>query len=117
MPTYAYTCRGCGHSFDLFRTVSRRNDTAVCPECDFENAEQDEQGRLKARDLVATSPGQVMIPAHFGVTLPTTGLMGNQPHNRSGDWENLKRSHAKWDSGCAGPKSLKGRKVRGQVAG
>jgi putative FmdB family regulatory protein len=32
MPTYDYTCGGCG-AFDAFRSMARRDDPAPCPAC------------------------------------------------------------------------------------
>ena len=32
MPSYDYKCRNCGHRFELFTSISRR-DSAVCPKC------------------------------------------------------------------------------------
>lgn len=32
MPTYDYKCPA-GHRFEQFRSISRRNDPATCPEC------------------------------------------------------------------------------------
>ncbi|HWS75726.1 MAG TPA: zinc ribbon domain-containing protein [Quisquiliibacterium sp.] len=32
MPTYDYDCPGCG-GFDEFRSLSRRNEPAACPQC------------------------------------------------------------------------------------
>lgn len=32
MPTYAYACKDCGHSFDIQQTFSDSSLT-VCPEC------------------------------------------------------------------------------------
>lgn len=33
MPTYAYTCTACGHSFDVQQSFSD-DALTVCPECD-----------------------------------------------------------------------------------
>lgn len=33
MPTYAYRCRDCGHSFDIFQKFSEDSLT-VCPSCE-----------------------------------------------------------------------------------
>lgn len=33
MPTYTYTCPGCG-PFDLVRSIACRTDAAHCPACD-----------------------------------------------------------------------------------
>lgn len=33
MPTYAYTCTACGHSFDIQQSFSD-DALTVCPECD-----------------------------------------------------------------------------------
>ena len=32
MPTYQYTCRDCGHTFDVVQSM-RDEPLAVCPEC------------------------------------------------------------------------------------
>ena len=32
MPTYDYQCRACGHRFELFTSISRR-EAAACPRC------------------------------------------------------------------------------------
>ena len=32
MPTYDYDCPSCG-GFDAFRTLSARNEPAICPDC------------------------------------------------------------------------------------
>lgn len=33
MPTYLYKCVHCLYEMDLFRTISKRNDPAVCMQC------------------------------------------------------------------------------------
>jgi putative FmdB family regulatory protein len=32
MPTYDYSCAGCG-GFDAIRSIARRDEPAACPEC------------------------------------------------------------------------------------
>ena len=32
MPTYEYTCRSCGHTFDIVQAMSEESMT-ICPEC------------------------------------------------------------------------------------
>jgi putative FmdB family regulatory protein len=32
MPTYEYTCRNCGHTFDIVQAMSDESMT-ICPEC------------------------------------------------------------------------------------
>lgn len=36
MPTYDYDCPSCG-GFDAFRTLSARNEPAMCPDCAHES--------------------------------------------------------------------------------
>lgn len=35
MPTYAYRCADCGHSFDIYQSFSD-DALSVCPECEGE---------------------------------------------------------------------------------
>jgi putative FmdB family regulatory protein len=37
MPIYEYTCRGCGHEFEL---LIRTGDAAVCPSCRGQSLER-----------------------------------------------------------------------------
>ena len=37
MPHYEHECQDCGHINELFRTVSKRNDPAVCEKCGSSN--------------------------------------------------------------------------------
>lgn len=34
MPTYLYKCKACGCQQTAVRTIERRNDFEICPECD-----------------------------------------------------------------------------------
>ncbi len=33
MPIYEYLCSGCGHVFELLRSMSLSDSNALCPEC------------------------------------------------------------------------------------
>ncbi len=33
MPTYEYHCEKCQHTYDSFRSMSKRDDPAPCPKC------------------------------------------------------------------------------------
>ena len=33
MPSYDYTCKKCGHRFELLRPLAKRDDPAPCPSC------------------------------------------------------------------------------------
>ncbi len=33
MPTYEFTCKTCGHHFDVFASISKKGEIA-CPKCD-----------------------------------------------------------------------------------
>ncbi len=34
MPLYEYCCSGCGHKFELLRSMTQSNSDASCPKCD-----------------------------------------------------------------------------------
>ncbi len=34
MGCYVYTCENCGHTFDGYVTLSRRNEAQSCPKCE-----------------------------------------------------------------------------------
>lgn len=42
MPCYVYKCPECGHVFDGFRSIARRDDPITCPECGHEHALREE---------------------------------------------------------------------------
>jgi len=110
MPTYAYRCWHCGHVWELLRRITRRDDPVDCVRCGVNHTETqggEAGGRLRAREFVPTSPDQLFVPAHFAVTLPTTGLKGGG--GRSGEWENLAADHRRWDSGATGRRAYERR--------
>ncbi len=40
MPVYAFECRGCGHRFELLRSIRDRDTVAKCPACQCEETER-----------------------------------------------------------------------------
>ena len=39
MPTYEFTCRDCQNHFELFTSISKKNEI-VCPECGSKNLQE-----------------------------------------------------------------------------
>jgi len=57
MPTYDYTCSGCGHRFERFEAI-RDDGLKGCPRC----------GKKKARRLLGTGAGIIFKGSGFYVT-------------------------------------------------
>ena len=54
MPTYEYECEGCGHTFELFQSITARPQKK-CPVC----------GEPKARRLIGTGAGIIFRGSGF----------------------------------------------------
>ncbi len=54
MPTYEYACDACGHTFELFQSITAR-PIRRCPEC----------GRLKAQRLIGVGAGVIFKGSGF----------------------------------------------------
>lgn len=57
MPTYDYECKACGHSFDVFQSMSDEPLT-LCPEC----------GKKQLRRLIGGGVGIIFKGSGFYVT-------------------------------------------------
>ena len=57
MPTYDYECDGCGHTFELFQSITE-DPEKKCPEC----------GKLKLRRLFGTGAAIVFKGSGFHQT-------------------------------------------------
>lgn len=57
MPTYDYECKSCGHSFDVFQSMSDEPLT-LCPEC----------GKKQLRRLIGGGVGIIFKGSGFYVT-------------------------------------------------
>lgn len=40
MPTYIFECRNCKSTFEERRAISKRNDPAICPNCDCKETDR-----------------------------------------------------------------------------
>ena len=78
MPHYPYQCTECGHTFDEYRCVDKRDDVAGCPEC----------GAESKRLFPATT--QIVVPANWrrGEFINKTAIKAKYG---SGPWEELNR--------------------------
>lgn len=56
MPYYDYKCTSCGHEFEDFKEISRRDEDSLCPLC-----------KRKAKRMI-TSPSVVFHGSGFYVT-------------------------------------------------
>ena len=57
MPTYDYECKACGHSFDVFQSMSDE-PLSLCPEC----------GKKQLRRLIGGGVGIIFKGSGFYVT-------------------------------------------------
>lgn len=77
MPTYDYACPQCG-GFEAFRTLSARNDAAVCPSCSA------------ASERVFVSAPHLALMADSTRSAMATNERAQHEPKRSGDYARLK---------------------------
>ncbi|MFZ2989930.1 FmdB family zinc ribbon protein [Ideonella sp.] len=77
MPTYDYACATCG-GFEAFRSLARRDEPALCPDCDA----------LAPRVLVA-APRLALMDGGIRTAHATNERARHEPQ-RSGDYARLK---------------------------
>ena len=87
MPTYDYACPHCG-GFEAFRTVSARNEAALCPAC----------GAASARVFVS-APQLALMDDGRRNAMATNERARHEP-KRSGDYARLKHPSG---CGCCSP--------------
>ena len=58
MPFYEYCCMDCLSNFELFRSISQRDDVAACPNCDGENSSR----RVSIPVMFAQAAGGAVRP-------------------------------------------------------
>ena len=66
MPTYDYECDACGHTFELFQTITE-SLKRKCPEC----------GRMKLRRLIGAGAAIVFKGSGFYQTVTVSELVRN----------------------------------------
>jgi putative FmdB family regulatory protein len=77
MPTYDYACAACG-GFDAIRSLSQRDDPAVCPDC----------GSASPRVFV-TAPRLALMESGTRTAMATNERARHEPKN-SRDYARLK---------------------------
>ena len=71
MPTYVFKCRKCGCQQVAVRTVDRRNDFEVCPECDDP----------MFRDIASEQQGHRHMPGNWPILSDALGCNPSQIHD------------------------------------
>ena len=75
MPTYDYSCSGCGHGFERFEPIGR-NGVKKCPKC----------GARKARRMLGIGAGVIFKGAGFYTTdSRKSESKGSDPDKNSGE--------------------------------
>jgi putative FmdB family regulatory protein len=82
MPTYDYACAACG-GFEAFRSVSRRDEPALCPDCD-----------LPAHRVLVAAPRLALLESSTRTAMDVNERARHEPQ-RSGEYARLKHP-----SGC-----------------
>mgnify|MGYP003329901563 CR=1 FL=1 len=77
MPAYDYKCLKCEHIFEQFRTIEKRNDSSLCPEC----------GSTVVEMSFGNSSVKIGDPVHLGVKKVDDGFKEVL--------KNIKRNHPK----------------------
>ena len=58
MPTYDYECTECGHTFEIFQSITKSRPVKVCVAC----------GKMKAKRLIGAGGGVIFKGAGFYAT-------------------------------------------------
>ncbi len=96
MPTYDYSCKKCGHAFEVFEAISA-STRKPCPKC----------GRRTAHRMIGAGAGLLFKGSGFYIT--DYGRGGSKPAAEPKDAGCAKKAGE--GCACASPKAKKGSKA------